>query len=251
MEKQRPELEMQEKRLRELRAEAGMNRKKFAEYFGIPLRTVEDWEAGKRKMPEYLLRLIAYKVKLDTLKSTMTADTDSNNTSAKINIISDENGKGIVIINDIRFKGKQHIDWNEVESYVREYVGSCYEIIETSDIIYIGSDFPGELKGSEDTKRLKGANAKAKANATQKIPLLLEYASNKRWNDNFKEKHGVDAKYGWYRYTSRFALPIYSNEGELERYNIFRIEMLIRHASDNRLYLYDMVNVKKETEYPA
>ena len=219
MEKQRPELEMQEKRLRELRAEAGMNRKKFAEYFGIPLRTVEDWEAGKRKMPEYLLRLIAYKVKLDTLKSTMTAHTDLNNTSAKINIISDENGKGIVIINDIRFKGKQHIDWNEVESYVREYVGSCYEIIETSDIIYIGSDFPGELKGSEDMKRLKDAN--------------------------------VDEKYGWCKCTSRFALPVYSSEGELERYNVFFIELFIEHASDNRLYLNDMVKLKKKTEYPA
>lgn len=48
-----------------------------------------------------------------------------------------------------------------MEKYVKEYVGSCYEVIETSDKIYIGSDFPNELKGSEDTKRLKGAKAKA------------------------------------------------------------------------------------------
>ena len=109
------------------------------------------------------------------------------------------------------------------------------------------------MKGSDDTTRLKGANAKAKANSTQEIPLLLENATNKRWSENFKDKHGVDAKFGWYRYTSRFALPIYSNEGELMRYNVFRIEMLVRHASDAKLYLYDMVNVKKEkeTEYPA
>ena len=172
---------------------------------------------------------------------------------AKINIIKDENGKSIVIINDIRFKGKQNINWEAVREYLKEYVGRYYEIVETSDKIYIGSDFPEELKGSDDTARLKGANAKAKANSTQEIPLLLENATNKRWSKNFKEKHGVDAKYGWYRYTSRFALPIYSDDGELERYNIFRIEMLVRHASDKKLYLYDMVNVKKEkeTEYPA
>ena len=64
-------------------------------------------------------------------------------------------------------------------------------------------------------------------------------------------KHNVDAKYGWYRFTTRFALPVYdSNTGELERFNIFRIEMLIRHAADGNLYLYDMVNIKKETSTP-
>lgn len=177
----------------------------------------------------------------------------ADSSTEKINIIKDENGKSIVIINDIRFKGRQHIDWQAVEQYLKEYVGRYYEIIETSDKIYIGTDFPNELKGSDDTTRLKGANAKAKANSTQEIPLLLENATNKRWSENFKDKHGVDAKFGWYRYTSRFALPTYSNEGELMRYNVFRIEMLVRHASDEKLYLYDMVNVKKEkeTEYPA
>ena len=42
--------------------------------------------------------------------------------------------------------------------------GQCYEIIETSEIIYIGSDFPDEFSHSNDTKKLKGANVKAKAN---------------------------------------------------------------------------------------
>ena len=67
------------------------------------------------------------------------------------------------------------------------------------------------------------------------------------WQENYKGKHNVDAKYGWYRFTTRFALPVYdSNTGELERFNIFRIEMLIRHAADGNLYLYDMVNIKKK-----
>ena len=96
-----------------------------------------------------------------------------------------------------------------------------------------------------------GANAKAKANATQGIPMLLQCATNKRWQENFKGKHNVDAKFGWYRFTTRFALPVYNNDtGDLERFNIFRIEMLIRHAADGNLYLYDMVNIKKETSPP-
>lgn len=74
--------------------------------------------------------------------------------------------------------------------------------METSDKVYIGKEFPSEIKGSMDTKRLYGSNARAKANATQKIPYLLKCAINKRWSENYKEKHSIDAKYGWYRCTS-------------------------------------------------
>jgi hypothetical protein len=77
---------------------------------------------------------------------------------------------------------------------------------------------------------------------------MVRFATNKRWLENYKEKHGVDAAYGWYRFTTRFALPIYSDDGELVRYIVYRIEMLIRHASDGKMYLYDLVNVIKEKE---
>ena len=50
-----------------LRKEANMNRKEFAEYFGIPYRTLQDWELYKRKMPEYLLRLMEYKLKMEKI----------------------------------------------------------------------------------------------------------------------------------------------------------------------------------------
>ena len=53
--------------LLELRKNMGMNRRQFAEYFGIPYRTVQDWELGNRKMPEYLLRLIEYKAKVEKM----------------------------------------------------------------------------------------------------------------------------------------------------------------------------------------
>ena len=114
----------------------------------------------------------------------------------RINIISDSVGKQIVVITDIRFQGKRNINWEEVEKYLKEYIGNCYEVVETADQIFISSDFPGELKGSKDTRRLLGANAKAKANATQGIPMLLQCATNRRWQENYKGKHNVDAKYG-------------------------------------------------------
>lgn len=52
-------------RLKELRSSTGMNRREFAEYFDIPYRTVQEWELGNRKMPEYLLRLMAYKIRVE------------------------------------------------------------------------------------------------------------------------------------------------------------------------------------------
>ena len=43
----------------------GMNRKEFCEYFGIPYRTVTEWERGTRKMPDYVFRLLAYRIKME------------------------------------------------------------------------------------------------------------------------------------------------------------------------------------------
>ena len=47
---------------RAIRMRTNMNRKEFAEWLGVPYRTMQDWELGKSQVPEYLLRLVAYKV---------------------------------------------------------------------------------------------------------------------------------------------------------------------------------------------
>ena len=51
--------------LRKLRESTGMNRKEFCEYFEIPYMTETDWELGNRRVPQYLLRLMAYKVEME------------------------------------------------------------------------------------------------------------------------------------------------------------------------------------------
>ena len=133
---------------------------------------------------------------------------------------------------------------------MKEYIGKCYDILETSEKIYIGSDFPNEFAHSKDTKALKGTNSKAKANAAQAIGELIQVASNRTFSEDYSLKHGNKAKYGWYRYDSRFALPVYAENGELERYNIFYVRLLIRHNQDGRMYLYDILRTKKETSTP-
>lgn len=108
----------------------------------------------------------------------------------KVDIIKDADGKSVVVVNDLRFKGRRSVDWNLVEDCLKEYIGQCAEITETSDVVYIGTDFPDEFTHS------------------------------------------------------------YDDVGELIRYNVFQSRILVRHAKDGKLYLYDVLRTKKETSKP-
>lgn len=54
-------------KIRGLREKTGMTRKDFSIHIGIPLRTIEDWEAGRRRPPEYIPRLIEFQLKYEEL----------------------------------------------------------------------------------------------------------------------------------------------------------------------------------------
>ncbi len=235
------ELEQQMKCLKKLRELTGQNRSEFAREQEIPLRTIEEWEAGRRKMSTYLLRLLEYKIMSEQYLSKK---------NKNIDIIQDENGKSIVIINDVRFKSRRNIDWLQVEEYLKEYIGKCYEIAETAEKIYIGSDFPDEFCHSVDKTKLKGGNEKAKVNISSAIGRTIEIANNKVEKEDINKKHKKKAQYGWYRYDTRFGIPVYDQDGELERYNIYSTRMLVRCDEDEKLYLYDFIRTKKETSGP-
>ena len=40
-----------------------------------------------------------------------------------VEIITDNKGKKLVRINEIRFKGKRSVDWDDVKGYLEEFVG--------------------------------------------------------------------------------------------------------------------------------
>ena len=46
----------------DLREQTGMSRTEFSEYLNIPYRTMQEWELGRRTMPEYVFSLIEFKV---------------------------------------------------------------------------------------------------------------------------------------------------------------------------------------------
>ena len=60
--------------IKNLREETGMNRTQFCEYFNIPYRTVQDWESGRRVMPEYVLRLLEYRIRTEKILKSMKED---------------------------------------------------------------------------------------------------------------------------------------------------------------------------------
>ena len=52
-------------RIYELRRKTGMNRREFFEVYGIPVRTMEEWESGRRTPADYIVRLLAYAIEFD------------------------------------------------------------------------------------------------------------------------------------------------------------------------------------------
>ena len=195
---------------------------------------------SRRRMNSYLTFLAACRQINDSIRLQQ----------RNVSVIQDIDGNNIVVINDIRFKGKRSIDWKEVRAYLKEYVGDFYKVASTGDVIYIGDDLPSEYSGSKYTHSIKGTNAKAKANAAQGSPEMIEIALGKHFRENKESKHWRNAMYGWYRYDSRFAIPVYRDDEEMERYNIFHASLIVRYSEDGKMYLYDIIDIKKETSNP-
>lgn len=99
--------------------------------------------------------------------------------TGNVSIIIDAEGNKVVVINDLRFKRSKRVEWNTVENYLKEYIGDCAEILDTNEMVYIGSDFPDEYAHSKDTKVLRGPNEYAKANASVAIKELIQIATDK------------------------------------------------------------------------
>ena len=116
-------------------------------------------------------------------------------------------------------------------------------MIENGKHVYIGKDLPNEYTHSKTTERLGKERRFAKQKAAPGIGEMVEIATNERWESPVhKEKHAIDAKYGFYKYDTRFAVN--GREGE---YEIYDAELVIRHDEDGKLYLYDVQGIKKDT----
>lgn len=182
-------------------------------------------------------------------KNTLWLESNEGNTGNLV--IRDDNNKKMVVIPHVVFKGKRSISWKQVEQYLISYVGKLFEVSETKDLIYIDKSFTDEYAGSVYTQKLRGALPKVKANMSQGIPEMIEIATEKRWKEDFQGKHKKRAGKGWFRYNTRFALPVVNEKGDILEYNVYQAVLIVRYSSDEKLYLYDIQNIKKETRYPS
>lgn len=69
-----------------------------------------------------------------------------------VNVVKDLYGKELVVINDVYFMGKQNINWNDVEKYLRRYVKDFFLARDSEDLIYIGTNLPDEYSSSKYTR---------------------------------------------------------------------------------------------------
>lgn len=60
--------------VRKLVEKTGMTQKQFAEYFGIPFRTLQNWVLGQEKCRDYWIELMQYKLQ----KEGLLIDTDED-----------------------------------------------------------------------------------------------------------------------------------------------------------------------------
>ena len=150
-------------------------------------------------------------------------------------------------VSQILFKNKQNIPWNEVEQYLKKYIGKSFAVKDYGDVIHIAGEFPDEFTESQYTKKLRGGLAKAKANSGQVIGEMIENAQSRRWIENKDEKHNKEASGGWYRYDVSFTIPV-DDAGTVRR-NAYQATAVVRIKKD-RLYLYDIINIKKEASTP-
>lgn len=166
----------------------------------------------------------------------------------EIAIAKDKKGNKVVVINEIIFEGRKNLPWKEVEKYLKRYIGAVIQVSETAETVHIDKDFPDEYKGSEDTKNARGTSAKAKANAVQGIIQMIEIARKTSMSDNMKQKNYKKASRGWLRYLTRFALPVLNSQNVITHYNIYIATLVVRKNDKGKLSLYDVVNIKKESE---
>lgn len=57
-----------ENKVLRLRLFVGMTQEEFSRYVGVPKRTIEDWETGKRNIKPYVLKALTGLVKYDALR---------------------------------------------------------------------------------------------------------------------------------------------------------------------------------------
>lgn len=126
-----------------------------------------------------------------------------------------------------------------IHDYLVQHIGEYYYILESGQKVYLGKDLPGEYAYSKSSQSLLTTQKLAKGRAASGLKQIIENATNRQYKANYKSKHRTDAKYGFYRYDTRFSFIQNGKE------NIYKGTVLVRNDADGKKYLYDILDIKK------
>lgn len=126
-----------------------------------------------------------------------------------------------------------------IKDYLTEHIGEYAEIIESRQRVYLGEDLPGEYAFSKSTRGLTLAQKMAKGRATTGLKEIINNATNRKYSNYKKTKHITDAKYGFYKYDTKFSFELNGKE------QTYSGTVLIRNDANGKKYLYDILDIKK------
>ena len=236
--------------------ELHMSQTELSRRTGIATSTISDWR--KKQINPQADKLVSICKALDMTLVELLCDEENAEQTATNDYITDENYMIELYRRSDTESRRRMISYLALLDVCKQINDSArfkkqqrnVSVIQDIDGNNIGDDLPSEYSGSKYTHSIKGTNAKAKANAVQGIPEMIEIAVGKHFRENKESKHWRNAMYGWYRYDSRFAIPVYRDDEEVERYNIFHASLIVRYSEDGKLYLYDVIDIKNETSNP-
>ena len=73
-------------------------------------------------------------------------------------------------------------------------------------------------------------------------------ADNKTGPHKVKHNKNKNAKYGIYKYNTKLAFPVKDAAGKTTGYNVYSAQMIVNHASNGNLELYDIIDINKDDQ---
>lgn len=125
------------------------------------------------------------------------------------------------------------------KAHIKEQKGISYKNILTSNTILIDDKTANKYIYSCYTRWSKTDMKYVKCILANYIKELFMNASSKSYEVNRKNKHNLDAKYGFYKYGVKFSIVDNGKE------TIYTCSLLVRNDANGKKYLYDILDIKK------
>jgi hypothetical protein len=97
----------------DLHKTSGMKLTELSKYFEIPYRTIQDWHLGNRKCPDYIIKLMTYKLEKENM---MKAKRPAKRSADHLRFYKTANclGQGMIIVYDTEKHKSTFIDCDDI-----------------------------------------------------------------------------------------------------------------------------------------